>query len=78
MAPSPDRAREAVFGKAARALDLDTQKLASDWAAAFRRRVSERGEPFPAGHLEERRRGAGSKAWRSFSRTRGATVASWE
>ena len=53
MAPSPDRAREAVFGKAARALDLDTQKLASDWAAAFRRRVSERGEPFPAGHLEK-------------------------
>ena len=53
MARSPERAREAVFGKAARALDLDTQKLASDWAAAFRRRVSERGEPFPAGHLEE-------------------------
>jgi len=52
MARSSDRAREAVFGKAAKALDLDTQKLASSWADAFRRRVSERGEPFPAGHLE--------------------------
>ncbi len=52
MARSPERAREAVFGKASKALNLDTQQLASDWAAAFRRRVSERGEPFPAGHLE--------------------------
>jgi diguanylate cyclase (GGDEF)-like protein len=52
MARSPDRARDAVFGKAAKALSLDTRQLAEDWAAAFRRRVSERGEPFPAGHLE--------------------------
>jgi diguanylate cyclase (GGDEF)-like protein len=52
MAQSPERAREAVFGKAAKALDLDTAHLAAEWAAAFRRRVSERGEPFPAGRLE--------------------------
>ncbi len=53
MARSPERARQAVFGKAAKALDLNTGQLASDWAVAFRRRVSDRGEPFPAGHLEQ-------------------------
>jgi diguanylate cyclase (GGDEF)-like protein len=52
MARSPDRAHEAVFSKAADALDHDTRDLAENWATAFRRRVSERGEPFPAGHLE--------------------------
>lgn len=53
MNRSPERAREAVFGKAAQALDKDTQTLAADWADAFRRRLSERDEPFPAGHLEK-------------------------
>ncbi len=52
MNRSPDRAQEAVFAKAADALDRDTRELAENWAAAFRRRLEERGEPFPAGHLE--------------------------
>ncbi len=53
MVKSPKRAREAVFGKAAAALNLDTDEMAARWAAAFRRRVSERGEPFPVENLEE-------------------------
>lgn len=53
MTRSPERAHEAVFGKAAQALNEDTRVLAERWAAAFRRRLSERGEPFPAGKLEK-------------------------
>jgi len=41
-----------VFGKAAEALSEDTAQLAADWAAAFEKRISERGEPFPYGGLE--------------------------
>jgi len=52
MSRSPKRAREAVFSKAADALNQDTAKLAADWAEAFERRVSERGEPFPYGGLQ--------------------------
>ncbi len=52
MSRSPKRAREAVFSKAADALKQDTAQLAADWAEAFERRVSERGEPFPYGGLE--------------------------
>lgn len=52
MSRPSERSHEAVFTKAARALDQDTKELAERWAAAFRRRVSERGEPFPAGRLE--------------------------
>ncbi len=53
MAKSPKRARQAVFGKAAKALNKDTDEMASRWATAFRRRVSERGEPFPIDDLEQ-------------------------
>jgi diguanylate cyclase (GGDEF)-like protein len=53
MSRSPERAREAVFGKAADALSLDTDQMAARWAEAFERRVSESGEPFPAGELEK-------------------------
>ncbi len=49
---SPQKARAAVFVKAARALKQDTGELAARWAAAFKRRVSERGEAFPADGLE--------------------------
>lgn len=52
MPRSPKRAREAVFSKAADALRQDTAQLAADWAEAFERRVSERGEPFPYGGLQ--------------------------
>ncbi|UCC71161.1 MAG: GGDEF domain-containing protein [Gemmatimonadota bacterium] len=52
MFRSPKRAREAVFSKAADALSGDTAQLAADWAVAFEKRVSERGEPFPFGGLE--------------------------
>ncbi len=52
MSRSPKRAREAVFSKAAEALSEDTAQLAADWAVAFERRVSERGEPFPYGGLD--------------------------
>ena len=52
MAPSPQRAREAVFGKAAIALEVDAAELAERWARAFERRVEDRGEPFPIGGLE--------------------------
>ena len=53
MARSPDRARQAVFNKAATALSHDTDEMAARWAAAFQRRVSERGEAFPTDHMEE-------------------------
>jgi len=53
MSRSPERPYEAVFAKAAKALDQDTKAMAQRWAVAFRRRVSERGEPFPAGRLEK-------------------------
>ncbi len=53
MAKSPKRARQAVFGKAAEALNHDTDQMAERWATAFRRRVSERGEPFPTDDLEQ-------------------------
>lgn len=52
MSRSPKRAREAVFSKAADALNEDTAQLAADWAEAFEKRVSERGEPFPYGGLQ--------------------------
>ncbi|NIR44768.1 MAG: GGDEF domain-containing protein [Gemmatimonadetes bacterium] len=52
MPPSPRRAREAVFSKAAEALKEDTAELAERWAQAFERRVAERGEPFPTDGLE--------------------------
>ena len=47
MAPSPQRAREAVFNKAANALQVDTAELAEHWAKTFERRAADRGEPFP-------------------------------
>lgn len=53
MNRSSERPYEAVFTKAASALNQDTQQIAERWAVAFRRRVSERGEPFPAGRLEK-------------------------
>lgn len=53
MSRSTERPHEAVFSKAAKALDQDSRQLAERWAVAFRRRVSERGEPFPAGRLEK-------------------------
>ncbi|MGD8866736.1 MAG: GGDEF domain-containing protein [Gemmatimonadales bacterium] len=53
MSRSSERPYEAVFTKAASALNQDTQQIAERWAVAFRRRVSERGEPFPAGRLEK-------------------------
>lgn len=53
MDSSVDRARQAVFSKAARALDSDTGEMAARWAEAFRRRVAERGETFPAEGLED-------------------------
>lgn len=52
MSRSPRRARQAVFSKAADILAEDNAQLAADWAEAFERRVSERGEPFPYGGLE--------------------------
>ncbi len=52
MAPSPQRAREAVFGKAADALEVDTAELAERWAKAFERRAEDRGEPSPIQGLE--------------------------
>ena len=52
MARSPQRAREAVFSKAADALEVDTASMAARWAKAFERRVAERGEPFPIDGLE--------------------------
>lgn len=52
MPRSRARASEAVFSKAATALNLDTKELAARWAAAFKRRVSKRGEPFPSDHLQ--------------------------
>ena len=53
MARSQERARQVVFGKAADALDVDTEELSARWAEAFERRLTEHGEPFPADHLEE-------------------------
>lgn len=53
MNRSAERPYEAVFSKAAKALDQDRRQLAERWAIAYRRRVSERGEPFPAGRLEK-------------------------
>lgn len=53
MSRSPQQAREAVFKKAAGALDLDTDELAARWAEAYRQRLSESGEPFPFEQLEE-------------------------
>jgi diguanylate cyclase (GGDEF)-like protein len=53
MSRSIERPYEAVFTKAADALKLDTGEMAERWAASFRRRLSERGEPFPAGRLEK-------------------------
>ena len=53
MENSADRARDAVFAKAARALEIDTRDIAARWAESFRRRVSQRGEAFPAQELEE-------------------------
>ncbi len=47
MSRSPERARDAVFNKAASALNLDTDEMASLWAEAYQRRVSGREEPFP-------------------------------
>ncbi len=52
MTQSPQRAREAVFSKAADALEVDTASMAARWARAFERRVVERGEPFPTDGLE--------------------------
>ncbi len=52
MPRSPQRAREAVFSKAADALVIDTVEMATRWAEAFERRVAERGEPFPTDGLE--------------------------
>lgn len=51
MSRSPKRARDAVFNKAASALNLDTDELAAEWAAAYERRMSTREEPFPSEHL---------------------------
>ena len=53
MSRSHDRARQAVFQKAADALTIDTDEMAARWAAAFERRLSERGEPFPTDHIQE-------------------------
>ncbi len=53
MSWSPERARQAIFSKAASALSLDTDQLASQWADAFQRRLSERGEPYPGARVEE-------------------------
>jgi diguanylate cyclase (GGDEF)-like protein len=53
MSRSTERPYEAVFTKAADALKQDTGEMAEHWAASFRRRLSERGEPFPAGRLEK-------------------------
>lgn len=53
MESSAERSHEAVFEKAARALEIDTRDMAVRWAAAFQRRVAERGEAFPAESLEE-------------------------
>lgn len=53
MDSSADRARDAVFEKAARALQIDTREMAASWSEAFRRRVVERGEAFPAEDLED-------------------------
>ncbi len=47
MSRSPERARDAVFNKAASALNLDTDELAARWASAYQRRMSDRDEPFP-------------------------------
>ena len=48
-----EKARHAVFTKAATALDQDTTEMAARWAAALKRRLSERGEPFPIDHIED-------------------------
>lgn len=53
MTRSQDRAHQVVFGKAAGALREDTGAVAARWAEALRRRLSERGEPFPVEGLEE-------------------------
>jgi len=53
MENSAGRARDAVFAKAAQALQIDTREMAARWAESFRRRVSQRGETFPEADLED-------------------------
>lgn len=53
MQRSADRAREAVFRKAATVLSIDTEDLASRWLSTVRRRMLRRGEVFSEEGLEE-------------------------
>ncbi len=53
MSRSPERARDAVFNKAASALNLDADEMAAQWAAAYARRMSSRDEPFPSDHVRQ-------------------------
>lgn len=53
MSRSPERARDAVFNKAASALNLDTDEMAAQWAGAYERRMSNREEPFPSKEISE-------------------------
>ncbi len=52
MSRSADRARDAVFGKAADVLSLETEELTARWWAVFQRRLANRGEPSPPDELE--------------------------